>query len=99
MGRTDCPTIHLSDVIERAREEYKKPAIAEFAKKASIQESECYVNRGRDNPNTRYGVKPRIQETIEFAHKMGYKRLGVAFCDGTQKRGKNFNGNIEVPRV
>ena len=32
----------------------------------------------------RYAIKPRVQETIEFAHKMGYQRLGLAFCAGLQ---------------
>ncbi|HBF42414.1 MAG TPA: metal-binding protein, partial [Desulfobacteraceae bacterium] len=27
-------------------------------------------------------VKTRIQETIEFANKLGFKRLGIAFCGG-----------------
>jgi len=87
-GPAYCPTLHLGDVVKHSRSEYKKPEITEFAKNASIQESECYVNKGKDNPNILYGIKPRVQETIEFAHKMGYKRLGVAFCDGLQNEAK-----------
>jgi uncharacterized metal-binding protein len=30
-------------------------------------------------------VKPRVQETCEFAQKMGYKKIGVAFCMGLHK--------------
>jgi uncharacterized metal-binding protein len=33
-------------------------------------------------------VKPRILETIEFAHRMKYKRLGLAFCMGLVKEAK-----------
>ena len=84
-GPSYCPTIQLSDVIERSCTEYDSPQIKEFAKNASIQEGECYVNKGADNPNARYAIKPRIQETIEFCHKMNYKRLGIAFCDGLRK--------------
>ena len=72
----------MSEVIERSNQEYKESEIAEFARQASIQEGECYVNRGEDNPNARFAIKPRIQETIEFSHKMGYKKLGLAFCMG-----------------
>ncbi|MBN1687082.1 MAG: DUF1847 domain-containing protein [Spirochaetales bacterium] len=84
-GPTYCPTIKMSEVIEHACTEYDKPDIKEFARYASIQEGECYVNKGANNPNARYAIKPRVQETIEFCHKMGYKRLGLAFCDGLRK--------------
>ena len=81
-GPAYCPTIHLSDVIKASLSEYEVAAIRNFAIKATIQEGECYVNKGRDNPHVRYAIKPRIQETIEFANKMGYRRLGIAFCGG-----------------
>jgi len=83
-----CPTINLSDVAEAALLEYKKPDIKKFAVNATIQEGECYVNKGKGTPHTRYAIKPRVQETIEFAHKMGYKRLGIAFCGGLKKEAK-----------
>ena len=81
-GPAFCPTLGMSGVIENSNLEYKEMEIAEFARQASVQEGECYVNRGADNPNARFAVKPRIQETIEFSHKMGYKKLGLAFCMG-----------------
>jgi uncharacterized metal-binding protein len=87
-GPAFCPTIGMSDVIERSGLEYKKADVADFARNASIQEGECYVNRGEDNPNARYAVKPRIQELIEFSHKMGYKKLGIAFCMGLKSEAK-----------
>ena len=83
-----CPTINYSDVVEASLSEYEKPQIKNFALNATIQEGECYVNRDRDNPHVRYAIKPRIQETIEFAHKMGYKRLGLAFCGGLKHEAK-----------
>ena len=33
-------------------------------------------------------TKTRIVEICEFAHKMGYKRLGLAFCIGLAKEAK-----------
>ena len=83
-----CPTINYSDVVEASLSEYEKPQIKNFALNATIQEGECYVNRDQDNPHVRYAIKPRIQETIEFAHKMGYKRLGLAFCGGLKHEAK-----------
>ena len=83
-----CPTLNMTTTVEEAVKEYKRPDIHQFALNASIQEAECTVNREQDNPHARYAVKPRIQETIEFAHKMGYKRLGIAFCVGLTHEAK-----------
>ena len=87
-GPAYCPTIHLSDVIKASLSEYEVAAIRNFAVKATIQEGECYVNKGSDNPHVRYAIKPRVQETIEFANKMGYGRLGIAFCGGLRGEAK-----------
>ena len=80
-GPKFCPTRAKREIIERALEEYHKPEIKEFARQASIQEGECYANRDR-KPYIMHPTKPRIEETMEFARKMGYKKLGVAFCGG-----------------
>lgn len=80
-GPAMCPTERKKDVIQKAVKEYKKPAVREFARQASIQEGECYANR-HIKPYTMHPTKPRLQEIIEFCEKMGYKRLGVAFCGG-----------------
>ena len=87
-GPAYCPTLHMEDVVKASLEAYENPDIKTFATNATIQEGECYVNRERDDPNVRYAIKPRIQETVEFAHKMGYKRLGIAFCGGVKHEAK-----------
>ena len=87
-GPEYCPTLHWSDVVEASLSEYETPQVKDFALNATIQEGECYVNKGQDNPHARYAVKPRVQETIEFAHKMGYQRLGLAFCGGLKSEAK-----------
>ena len=89
-----CPTINLADVVEASLSVYGSPEIKEFALNATIQEGECYVNR--DNPQARYAIKPRIQETIEFAHKMSYKRLGIAFCGGLRGEAKILSKILKV---
>ena len=48
---------------------------------ASIQEAECYTNR-HIKPYVLHPVKPRVQEVCEFAKKMNYRKLGIAFCAG-----------------
>ena len=78
-GPDFCPTKNRKKSIERAKEEYQKPEVSEFARMASIQEGECYLNR-HIKPFVIHPLKPRIQEICEFAIKMGYKKLGIAFC-------------------
>jgi uncharacterized metal-binding protein len=66
-------------ILEKALKEYSKPEIHQFARQASIQEAEGYADRNR-KPFMRHPIKTRVQETSEFAKRMGYKKLGVAFC-------------------
>ena len=76
-----CPTLTRKEVVKEAEKEYEKPAVREFARQASIQEAEGYANR-HQRPYIRQPSKPRIVEVCEFARKMGYERLGLAFCVG-----------------
>ncbi len=77
-GPANCPTKIKAGVIKRALREYDTPEVREFARQASIQEFECYMNMP-EGLTTRY---PRVEEVAQFARKMGYKKLGVAFCEG-----------------
>ena len=80
-GPVFCPTANRHEIVERANREYQKPEVRRFARMASIQEGECYANR-HIKPYVSHPVKPRVQEICEFAKKMGFKRLGIAFCIG-----------------
>lgn len=83
-----CPTRNLSTLVEHSLKVYKNtPEILEFAKQASIQEAEGYINRNLGYEHVR-ASKTRIEEIMEFAEKMGYKRLGIAFCIGLRKEAK-----------
>ena len=94
-GPDFCPTANYRDTINQGAEEYKKPEIREFARMASIQESECYINR-HIRPYVLHPAKPRVQEICEFAKKMGYRKLGVAFCAGLQPEASAFSKILEV---
>ena len=83
-GPNYCPTLRKKDVIDVALEEYTKPEMMEFARQASIQEGECYAYRDQ-KPYVMHPTKPRIVETIEFAKKMGFSRLGIAYCGGVSQ--------------
>ena len=82
-----CPTQNKKELIDRCLEEYQDPNILEFAKQASIQEGEGYGQKELGYAHVK-PIKPRILETIEFAQKMKYKRLGLVFCVGLRKEAK-----------
>lgn len=80
-----CPTKNMSAYIEQSLEVYNTDdGVGEFAKQASIQEAEGYMNREPGYGHVR-AQKTRIEEIMGFAEKMAYKRLGIAFCIGLRK--------------
>jgi uncharacterized metal-binding protein len=84
-GPDFCPTKNMPECVEDSLKEYKQSdGIGEFAKQASIQEAEGYMNRELGYEHVR-AQKTRIEEIMEFAGKMAYKRLGMAFCIGLKK--------------
>ena len=84
-----CSTKLYPEAIEKAAAEYEKPDVHTFAHNASVQEAECYIDRTA-SPSYKFPVKPRVQEIIEFSRKMGYQKLGVAFCGGLHKEANVF---------
>ena len=76
-----CPTVLSEELLAEAGRQYAAPETREFARQASIQEGECYAHRDQ-KPYVMQPSKTRIQEVCEFAHKMGYRRLGLVFCIG-----------------
>jgi len=80
-GPVFCPTINQRERIYHFMKPYDDEDTREFARNATIQEAECFINRGV-KPFVRFPVKPRIQETYEFTKKMGYQKIGLAFCAG-----------------
>jgi len=80
-GPKGCPTLTRKDLLEEANREYEDERILHFARQASIQEAECYANRDQ-RPYVMQPTKTRVVEICEFAKRMGYKRLGLAFCIG-----------------
>jgi len=84
-GPEFCPTANLEALTSKSLDEYKKDhAIGEFARQASIQEGSGYGNRDLGYEQLR-PIKTRIEEIIEFAGRMNYKKIGMAFCLGLRK--------------
>jgi uncharacterized metal-binding protein len=94
-GPNSCPTLHQKPFITDALQTYEKPGIQHFAKMASIQEAECYANRDIQ-PYISHPVKPRIQEICEFAQKMHYTKLGIAFCAGLPHEAQILSKKIRI---
>ncbi len=86
-GPEFCPTLAAPELMARVKAEYANPETLAFAKAASIQESVCYANR-QVRPYVLHPVKPRVQEVVEFAQRMGYSRIGVAFCTGLRQEAR-----------
>ncbi len=80
-GGKGCPTLACQRLLAEANQAYADPAVAEFARQASRQEAEGYANR-HERPYVMQPAMPRIEEIGAFARKMGYRRLGLAFCIG-----------------
>ena len=62
---------------------------------ASIQEAECYINR-HIKPYVLHPVKPRVQEICEFANKMRYNKLGIAFCAGLHSEARTLTNILKA---
>jgi uncharacterized metal-binding protein len=70
----NCPCLEKDqDIINKSKELYKDEENYKIARQAALIESWGYCQ------------KTRLEETIEFAKRCGYKNLGVAFCVGLHK--------------
>jgi uncharacterized metal-binding protein len=89
-----CPTTTGEEVLKSVMDDYKDPEVKEFARLASVQEGSCYANR-EVKPFIPIPTKSRLEELIEFANRMGYKRLGMAFCGAFQNEASIISEILE----
>jgi uncharacterized metal-binding protein len=94
-GPAWCPTKTEEEAVAAGMEAYRAPEVTAFARAASLQEAECYAGRD-ERPYVLDPVKPRLQELIEFSRRMGYKRLGLAFCAGLSGEAATLSGILEA---
>ncbi len=95
VGSKGCPTLTRPQVLGEADAAYDLPEIGEFARQASVQEGECYANR-HQRPYVLQPTKTRMQEICEFGKRMGYKRLGLAFCAGLVREAAVVEGILKA---
>lgn len=79
-----CPTRAFEALKEEVLQDYLSPELHNFVLMASVQEAECYANRGLPN-YVLQPIKTRVEETAEFARRIGARRIGIAFCVGVQR--------------
>lgn len=93
-GPANCPSLRHRKLAQRCLEE-TLPEEKEFMRQSAIQESCGYFDR--DKGYAHIGPeKPRIVEIVEFAKRMGYKKLGLIFCGGTMKEGHIVHEILET---
>jgi len=74
----------LPEVMQGVASEYERADVREFARLASVQEAQCYELTA-DGIRTRF---PRLEETIQFAGKCNYRKIGMAFCVGLKQEAR-----------
>lgn len=94
-GPKFCPTLTKKEILEKALKEYDKLEIKEFARQSSIQEGECYAERDV-KPLILKPSKSRIEEIVEFCFRMGFNRLGVAYCGGVTHEASLLTEILEI---
>ena len=69
-----CPMNTAQEVLENASELYT-PELREMAHAAALVEAKGYMRW------------TRVEDTMEFARAMGYRKLGIACCAGLRREG------------
>ncbi|NHJ47493.1 MAG: DUF1847 domain-containing protein [Asgard group archaeon] len=78
-----CPTVDDKEIFQIARKELEDPEVLKTSQNAAHVEVTGYMKW------------PRVQEIVIFAKRMGYKRLGIAFCVGLQAEAEILTDILE----
>lgn len=71
----NCP-MRQEEMLKEIRKEYDRPEIRKFYVTSSELEHDGYCQW------------PRLKETVEFCKRMGYEKVGLAFCVGLYREAK-----------
>ncbi|MBW1917424.1 MAG: DUF1847 domain-containing protein [Deltaproteobacteria bacterium] len=86
-GPENCPIITCAELGTDAQNELQNAAILQLAQQSSIQEASGYADRDLGYARVR-PLKPRLWETLEFARRLDYQRLGLVFCVGLRREAR-----------
>jgi uncharacterized metal-binding protein len=88
-----CPSVHYRELAQEVFAD--SPAQEkEFLKNSAIQEHDGYYWRPQCGDTM--PAKPRVVEIVEFARRMGYKKLGFIFCIGLRDEAAIMQEILEV---
>lgn len=87
-----CSTLEYTEALKAADAQYDREDTFAFAQAASYQERAGY-NIG---PFGVHPIKSRVEEIVEFSRRMGYKKLGVAYCMGLHREATVFTRILEA---
>ena len=90
-GPANCPTKTRTDVVAEAAREYEKDDVGTLGRNIALQGYSGYA----DLPIGSSPLKTRVEEVIEFARRMSYKKLGIAFCSGLQNEARLLTEILE----
>jgi len=77
-----CPIVNYASLIQEITKKYSKKDIQHFYINSALIEKEAYDEKAAREEEKVVPVRPRIREIAEFAKKMKFKKLGIAFCSG-----------------
>jgi len=80
----NCPTVAEELLTKEVLAVYQQTDNLKFATQASIQEKNGYCNQDLGYEKVR-PAKTRVEEILEFIERMGYRKIGMAFCMGLRK--------------
>jgi uncharacterized metal-binding protein len=84
---SNCPMVQKKEIEKKALKLYNSNQdIQKSTRIASIIEAEGYIEW------------PRLKDTIEYARRMGYTKIGIAFCIGLLDEAKKIAKILEKAR-
>ena len=92
-GPTNCPTRTRKEAIHSSLASYRKPDIAGFARAASVVEGSAYSRVPWSQAPS--PLTTRLEEIISLSTRMGYRKLGVAFCVGLANEAEMLVGLLQ----
>lgn len=86
-----CATVNGTETLSQAFSEYTgDEELHRFALQAAVQEGSGYGDVD-GVPGMKKPTKTRIEEVMEFCKRMGYQKLGLAFCGGLHSEAAILN--------
>ena len=90
-----CPIKNFKSLIKKATKKYKSKEIQPFYLNSALIEKEGYDEKAAREEGKTVPVRPRIREVVEFAKKIGVKKIGLAFCSGLSDEADRANSILE----